>query len=233
MRKFISRYHGDRTENFNVSIAQALLHLQQGWTKSFVEEMKILRERVGSSMTFSATASLSTCHDPMLKCHVLTDLELIAGINNDGTQHLQETLKTLNRRLEVLGSYVSDKQYILGIRRAAMELTRYVAAEPVLIRLLINVGLSIATWKYPPFGLRAPALLERQTPCTNLSTLCYTPRSLAMAPRRSNMPDCCGRKAIAERPFKLSKGLSPVVCSLQEASPSLNRRRTPSHNKTW
>ena len=88
----------------------------------------MLRERVGSSMTFSATASLSTCHEPMLKCHVLTDLELIAGINNDGTQHLQETLKTLNRRLEVLGSYVSDKQYILGIRRAAMEVMRYVAA---------------------------------------------------------------------------------------------------------
>ncbi|RYP77529.1 hypothetical protein DL771_001102 [Monosporascus sp. 5C6A] len=121
MRKFISKYQGDHTENFNVSIAQALLYLQQGWTKSFVEEMKILRERVASSMTFSATSSLQTCHEPLLKCHVLTDLELIAGINNDGTQHLQETLKSLNRRLEVLGSYVNDKQYVLGIRRAAME----------------------------------------------------------------------------------------------------------------
>ncbi|RYP22475.1 hypothetical protein DL767_009047 [Monosporascus sp. MG133] len=122
MRKFISKYQGDHTENFNVSIAQALLYLQQGWTKSFVEEMKILRERVASSMTFSATSSLQTCHEPLLKCHVLTDLELIAGINNDETQHLQETLKSLNRRLEVLGSYVNDKQYVLGIRRAAMEL---------------------------------------------------------------------------------------------------------------
>ncbi|RYO96297.1 hypothetical protein DL763_003270 [Monosporascus cannonballus] len=124
MRKFISKYQGDHTENFNVSIAQALLYLQQGWTKSFVEEMKILRERVASSMTFSATSSLQTCHEPLLKCHVLTDLELIAGINNDETQHLQETLKSLNRRLEVLGSYVNDKQYVLGIRRAAMELMR-------------------------------------------------------------------------------------------------------------
>ncbi|EMR70330.1 putative protein kinase rad3 protein [Eutypa lata UCREL1] len=115
-------YQGDRAENFNVSVAQALLYLQQGWTKSFVEEMKVLRERVSSSMTFSATSSLQTSHEPMLKCHVLTDLDLIAGINNDGNQHLQETLKVLNRRLEVLGSYVNDKQYALGIRRAAMEL---------------------------------------------------------------------------------------------------------------
>ncbi len=127
MRKFIEKYQGDRTENFNVSIAQALLYLQQGWSKSFVDEMKILRERVGSSMTYSTTSSLQTCHEAMLKCHVLTDLELIAGINDDGVQPIEETLKTLNRRLEVLGSYVNDKQYILGIRRAAMERMRCVA----------------------------------------------------------------------------------------------------------
>lgn len=124
MQKFISKYQGDRTENFNVCIAQALLHLQKGWTKAFVEEMTIMRDRISSSMTFTATSSLHACHEAMLKCHVLTDLELIAGINNDGSQHPQEILKSLNRRLEVLGSYVNDKQYILGIRRAAMELSR-------------------------------------------------------------------------------------------------------------
>lgn len=124
MEKFIKKYEGDHTENFNVSIAQALLYLQKGWNKAFVNEMRTLRERVNSSMTFSVTSSLQACHEPMLKCHVLTDLELIAGINNDGNQHPQEILKTLNRRLEVLGSYVNDKQYILSIRRAAMELMR-------------------------------------------------------------------------------------------------------------
>ncbi|KAI2611792.1 phosphatidyl inositol 3-kinase [Hypoxylon sp. NC1633] len=124
MEKFINKYRGDRTENFNVSIAQALLHLQKGWTKAFVDEMRTLRERVNSSMTFSVTSSLQACHEPLLKCHVLTDLELIAGINNDGSQHPQEIVKTLNRRLEVLGSYVNDKQYVLSIRRAAMELMR-------------------------------------------------------------------------------------------------------------
>lgn len=123
MEKFISKYQGDRTENFNVCVAQALLYLRKGWTKAFLEEMKLLRERVASSMTFTATSSLQACHEPMLKCHVLTDLELIAGIN-DRDQHPQETLKTLGRRLEVLGSYVNDKQYVLGIRRAAMEATR-------------------------------------------------------------------------------------------------------------
>ncbi|KAH9994734.1 phosphatidyl inositol 3-kinase [Xylariaceae sp. FL0662B] len=123
MQKFIGKFQGDHTENFNVSIGQALIYLQKRRTKAFVEELKTLRDRVSSSMNASATSSLQAGHESMLKCHVLTDLELIAGIN-DGSQHPQEVLKSLDRRLEVLGSYVNDKQYILSIRRAAMELMR-------------------------------------------------------------------------------------------------------------
>ncbi|KAK8074965.1 Protein kinase rad3 [Apiospora hydei] len=124
MQRFMSRYEGDWTENFNVCIARTLLHLQAGRTKDFIEDLRTLRDRVGSSMTFTATSSLHAFHEVMLKCHVLTDIELIAGVNNEEGHHPQETLKTLNRRLEVLGSYVADKQYVLGIRRAAMELKR-------------------------------------------------------------------------------------------------------------
>ncbi|KAI0475823.1 phosphatidyl inositol 3-kinase-like protein [Xylariaceae sp. FL0804] len=124
MQSFVGKYRGDHTEDFNVSIAQSLLHLQKGWTRQFLQELKTIRDRVGSSMTFSATSSLQACHVPMLRSHVLTDLELVAGLNNDGSRHPQETLKSLDRRLEVIGSYVTDKQYVLGIRRAAMQLMR-------------------------------------------------------------------------------------------------------------
>ncbi|KAI1427168.1 phosphatidylinositol 3 [Xylaria sp. FL1777] len=124
MEKFFSKYQGDPSEDFNVSIAQALLYLQSGWTKEFVQAVKTMRDRVGSSMTSSKTASLQACHESILRAHVLTDLELIAGVNNDGDQHPQDILKSLGRRLEVLGSYVNDKQYVLSIRRAAMELSR-------------------------------------------------------------------------------------------------------------
>ncbi len=124
MQKFFSKYQGDPSEDFNVSIAQALLYLQRGWTKEFCQAMKTMRDRVGSSMTSSTTASLQACHEPILRAHVLTDLELIAGMNHDGDQHPQDILKSLGRRLEVLGSYVNDKQYVLSIRRAAMELSR-------------------------------------------------------------------------------------------------------------
>lgn len=124
MRRFISNYQGDPTENFNVSVGQALSHLHKGSTKAFIEELVAMRDRISSSMTFTATSSLHACHEALLQCHVLTDLELIVGISNDGMQHPQEVLKSLERRLEILGSYVNDKQYILSIRRAAMELSR-------------------------------------------------------------------------------------------------------------
>ncbi|KAH7037280.1 phosphatidylinositol 3 [Microdochium trichocladiopsis] len=124
LQKFTAKYQGDRTENFNVCVAQALLHLQKGKKKEFLDEMKALRERVGSSLTFSTTTSLQACHEPMLNAHVLADLELIAGASGEHGQHVQDTVKTLDRRLAVLGSYVNDKQYLLGIRRAAMELMR-------------------------------------------------------------------------------------------------------------
>ncbi|KAH8201173.1 hypothetical protein TruAng_004641 [Truncatella angustata] len=124
MRKFIARYQGDPTENFNVAVARALSHLDKGSTKAFIEELLIMRDRISSTMTFTATSSLHACHEALLRCHVLTDLELIAGLNNEGSQHPQEVLKSLERRLEMLGSYVNDKQYVLSIRRAAMELCR-------------------------------------------------------------------------------------------------------------
>ncbi|KAI1328740.1 phosphatidylinositol 3 [Xylariaceae sp. FL0255] len=124
MQKFINKYQGDYTEDFNVSIARALLCLQKGWTERFFEVMKNIRDRVGSSLSSSTTTNLESCHEPMLRAHVLTDLGLIVGMNHDGNQHPQEILKSLERRLEVVGSFVSDKQYILGIRRAAMDLLR-------------------------------------------------------------------------------------------------------------
>lgn len=123
LEKFFSKYQGEPSEDFNASIAQALLYLRRGWVKQFSQTIKTMRNRIGSSLTASTTASLHSCHESILRAHILTDLELIAGMSNDGAQP-QDILKSLSRRLEVLGSYVNDKQYVLGIRRAAMELLR-------------------------------------------------------------------------------------------------------------
>ena len=125
LQKYLGSYNaGNHLEVFNLGIGSALLSLKQGKPDQFKDYMRELRDKAASSMSYSATVSLQSCHDAMLKCHVITDLELIADNSNSDNRDQQEIQTLLNRRLEVLGAYVSDKQYLLGIRRAAMELMR-------------------------------------------------------------------------------------------------------------
>ncbi|OLN85738.1 Protein kinase rad3 [Colletotrichum chlorophyti] len=126
LSKYTGRFHGSPLEDFNVSIARLFNALQQGNAEggTFPQMLQSMREKIASAMTHSATSSLQACHDLRLRCHVLTDLEIIAGTQTPEGEVHQEVLTTLDRRLEVLGAYVSDKQYLLGIRRAAMELSR-------------------------------------------------------------------------------------------------------------
>lgn len=123
LQKYLSLYSGGEiTEEFSLGIAQALLHLKEGDVETFQDYIQMLRDKVAAGLSQSSTASFRACHDARLKCHVLADLEIIAS-QKDGTD-TEQTLVALERRLEVLGAYVTDKQYVLGIRRAAMELKR-------------------------------------------------------------------------------------------------------------
>lgn len=110
--------------DFNVSIGHALLALRDGESATrFTEIVRELRESLASRLSLSTTASLQVCHDSMLRFHVLTELEMIAGTDGMNAPR-QAVLQSLDRRLEVVGAYLDDKQYLLGIRRAAMQLSR-------------------------------------------------------------------------------------------------------------
>ena len=155
LQKYLGSYNaGNHLEVFNLGIGSALLALKDGKLDQFKAFIQELRDKAASSMSYSATVSLQSCHDAMLKCHVLTDLELIAdnAVEDNGDQ--QETQTLLNRRLEVIGAYVSDKQYLLGIRRAAMELMRYVQQSLVHDCVLIWIGLNSATETSRLYGFR-------------------------------------------------------------------------------
>jgi serine/threonine-protein kinase ATR len=115
---------GDITKNFNVGIGNALLCLKRGDLEGFTSLIEKMRNRVASSLTYSTTASLQASHDARLKCQALSDLEMIAYLEEGDDK--KSLLTMLDRRLDVLGSRFNDKQYLLGIRRAAMELRRYV-----------------------------------------------------------------------------------------------------------
>lgn len=128
LRRYLDSYDSSHImEDFNLGIASALLALKEGQMDSFTRKIEELKQRTASSMSLSVTASLQSAHDTMLKCHVLADLDIIARDPGTEAEDQQQTMTSLNRRLEVLGAYTSDKQYVLGIRRAAMELMRYVS----------------------------------------------------------------------------------------------------------
>lgn len=108
--------------DFNVNVSRALVTLHDGDHDKFERTISALREHVAGSLSATATSSWASCHEIMVKLHVLTELQMIAKPRDDNNER-QQLIESLDRRLEVVGSYSSDKQYILGLRRAAMALS--------------------------------------------------------------------------------------------------------------
>ncbi|KAL4803894.1 hypothetical protein BDV18DRAFT_166188 [Aspergillus unguis] len=113
------------TADFNIGIGLALDAFRRGEQQQFSEVIDGLRLSVARSLTANSATSLQSCHDGMLKLHALTEIESVALTGDAcGNPDLRSDLRqSLDRRLDVLGGYLSDKQYLLGLRRAAMELT--------------------------------------------------------------------------------------------------------------
>jgi len=103
-------------------MGSALNILRQGKAEAFTDIVNELRLNVAKSLTANSIASLQSCHDDMLRLHALADVESIANAGAAGSHPRPELIGALNRRLDVLGGYLADKQYLLGLRRAAMEL---------------------------------------------------------------------------------------------------------------
>jgi len=162
----------------------------------------MLREKVAGSMSYATTASLRASHDLMLRCHVLSDLEMIVDkpVTEDGTG--QPILAALDRRLEVLGAYVSDKQYLLGVRRAAMELVRYVDFVLYLGHWLIVLDQNMGTKISPHFGFLRLGLRERRVRFISPSTRFSTPSNLVMLLLSLKTPGFYTRMAITARPSR-------------------------------
>lgn len=109
--------------DFDVAIGEVFRDLQRGQVENLLPTVRSIRERIAASMGVTETASIQACHDIMLRCHVLADLELVISAQGEGQEN-QKVLNMLERRLSVLGSHLEDKQYLLSIQRAAIELRR-------------------------------------------------------------------------------------------------------------
>ncbi|KAJ5300562.1 uncharacterized protein N7443_005564 [Penicillium atrosanguineum] len=130
------------TGDFNAGMGSALNFLRQNKAEKFIEIINGLRLNVAKSLTANSVASLQTCHDDMLRLHALADIESIANAGAAGSNPSLDILGALNRRLDVLGGYLADKQYLLGLRRAAMELAGNFANSDIASAWLTSAHLS-------------------------------------------------------------------------------------------
>lgn len=125
LEKYLSMTPQDIGGDFNVNIGHALLALRKKDTASFTNTIQRLRVTIAGRLSQQTTTSIQEAHSDIRKFHVLTELEMIANTNDDHGLPRKEVLESLDRRLEVIGAYLNDKQYLLNIRRAAMQLTGY------------------------------------------------------------------------------------------------------------
>ena len=111
--------------DFNVSIGRVLKELLRQEGTEFLAAIQQIRGDLARGLSRSATSSIQACHEDMLKFHVLTEIELLSGLAPDVDYNNRRSLMDmLERRLEILGAFLSDKQYLLGLRRAVMQLSR-------------------------------------------------------------------------------------------------------------
>ncbi|KAK2760373.1 serine/threonine-protein kinase M1 [Arachnomyces sp. PD_36] len=109
--------------DFNIGIGSALCALHQRRNGLFKKIVNDLRRNIVKGFTANSIASLQACHGSVLQLHVLTEVESIADVSSSGYDNRASLLEALDRRLGILGGYLSDKQYLLGLRRATMELS--------------------------------------------------------------------------------------------------------------
>ncbi len=119
LREYLSPSREALGGDFNVRMGGALLALAQGELHKFSEALKNLRHTTARSLSTTNTASLQACHEAMLRFHAITEVEAISSARAEKSS----LLSSLEKRLDILGAFVSEKQYLLGLRRATMQLS--------------------------------------------------------------------------------------------------------------
>ncbi|KAK2787809.1 serine/threonine-protein kinase M1 [Emmonsiellopsis sp. PD_33] len=120
--KYVGMASDQAIGDFNVGIGSALSALRHGKLKKFEDIVTKLRLNVAKGLTSDSVTSFQASHDSALKLHALAEVELLASPSPKSRDDRIAIFEMLDRRLDILGGCITDKQYLLGLRRATMEL---------------------------------------------------------------------------------------------------------------
>ncbi|CAO1598571.1 serine/threonine-protein kinase M1 [Xanthoria calcicola] len=125
LEEYVGHASEQMTGNFNIGIGQALLALARNEKENFIQILGDVRRRTARTLSATNTASLQACHSILLRFHALTEIEAIGGARTyDGSVDKSALTVSLDQRLDLLGAFNSDKQFLLGLRRAVMQSSR-------------------------------------------------------------------------------------------------------------
>ena len=110
--------------HFDVVIGCALLALHDGNEDKFRANLDALRREAVRNLSSTSILSLQASHDIRLRFHALSEIEAISGMQDMKATNHKKLITVLNHKLEVLGAYSSEKQYVLGLRRAVIALSK-------------------------------------------------------------------------------------------------------------
>lgn len=118
--KYLSMASENGVEDFNIGLGSALSALCHGERSTFSDRLIKLRLNASKSLASSPTVSLQACHGTLVQLHALAEFDILTDPSKSNNPNLFEEL---DRRLDLLGGCVSDKRFLLHLRRATMELS--------------------------------------------------------------------------------------------------------------
>ncbi|KIW57017.1 hypothetical protein PV05_05622 [Exophiala xenobiotica] len=110
---------GSSGHDFASHIGQIMVAIHENDKAKALTLIEELYGITAAELTPNAITSFQAGHDTLMRLHVLSEVQLIAS---SPAEDRTAVLENLRGRLDILGSNVADKQYLLGVRRAVMSL---------------------------------------------------------------------------------------------------------------
>lgn len=108
-------------DDFNIGIGRAVEAQNLSNPEALEQCVASMRRTITTGMSAASGSSLHGCHAELRRLHILNEIEAL----NNGFEETPKTMALLferfEKRLNAVGSYISDKQSILGIRRAMFQ----------------------------------------------------------------------------------------------------------------
>ena len=124
LENIVTQAKNSQINSFNVRVAAVLIALFHGNKPGFLDELDSLRRDEARTFSATNTLTLQACHETLLRLHVLAEIEMISGFGRLSQVEKAKLINCLDQRLATVGAFLGHKQYILGLRRASLRLSK-------------------------------------------------------------------------------------------------------------